>query len=218
MRKPISRILFTGGVAAVVVVLAATAALAIALTTWNVTPGGSITLTGGKATFKDSATAFGLRCESSSGGGSLKSGHDQRGQDLGSIKTLTFTGCTGPAKTIFSVTASLTVPWTLNATAYNSTTGTTAMPIEGVRFTFSSPAIKCHGTLNGTSAASGNGMVKARYNNTSGQLKVLAGGATLQLASASAGCGALFQVGDPFTFATTFAVSPVQTITGNKIP
>ena len=52
MRKRISRILFTGGVAALVVGLAATASLAITLVTWNVAPGGTITLAGGKATFR----------------------------------------------------------------------------------------------------------------------------------------------------------------------
>jgi hypothetical protein len=216
MRKPISRILFTGGVAALVVGLAATSSLAITLVTWNVAPGGSITLTGGKATFKDSTTGFAtLRCESSSGGGSLKTGHDLRGKDLGSIKTLTFTSCLGPTKTIYTITASLSVPWTLNATAYDSATGVTTMPIDGVRATFSSTG--CSGTLNGTSAATGNGVVKARYTNTTGELRVLAAGATLKLSHVT-GCSGLFQAGDAFTFATTFTVSPVQTITGTKIP
>lgn len=214
MHKRISRILFTGGVAALVVGLAATSALAITLVTWNVAPGGSITLTGGKATFKDSATPWALHCVSSSGGGSLKTGHDLRGQDLGSIKTLTFTTCNGPAQTAYTITASLTVPWTLNATAYNSTTSTTTMPIEGFRATFTSTG--CSGTLNGTTAATGNGVVKARYTNTTGALRVLAGGATLKLSHVT-GCAGLFQAGDAFTFTTTFTVSPVQTITGTKI-
>jgi hypothetical protein len=215
MRKRISRILFTGGVAALVVGLAATSSSAITLVTWNVAPGGTITLAGGKATFKDSTTDFAtLHCQSSSGGGSLKTGHDLRGQDLGSIKTLTFTTCHGPAKTAYTITASLSVPWTLNATAYKSTTGVTTMPIEGVRVTFSSTG--CSGTLNGTSVATGNGVVKARYTNTTGALRVLAAGATLKLSHLT-GCAGLFQVGDAFTFTTTFTVSPVQTITGTKV-
>ncbi len=214
MRKRISRILFTGGVAAGLVGLAAASALAITLVTWDVAPGGSVTLTGGTAVFKDSTTTWALRCPSSSGGGSLKTGHDLRGQDLGSIKTLTFTGCTGPAKTVYTITASLTVPWSLNAVAYKSTTGVTTMPIEGFRATFSSTG--CSGTLNGTSAASGNGVVKARYTNTTGELRVLAAGATLKLSHVT-GCAGLFQAGDAFTLTTTFTVSPVQTITGTKI-
>jgi hypothetical protein len=116
-----------------IVGLAAATALAITLATWNVAPGGSITLTGGQAVFKDSTTTWALRCQSSSGGGSLKTGHDLRGQDHGSIKTLTFTTCHGPVNTAYTITASLSVPWTLNATAYKSTTGVTTMPIEGFR-------------------------------------------------------------------------------------
>ena len=212
MRKRISRILFTGSVAALVVGLAA-ASSDNRLVTWNVAPGGSITLTGAKATVMDSATLWALRCQSSSGTGSLKKGHDLHGTGLGSIKTLTFTTCTGPAKTAYTITASL--PWSLNATAYNSTKGVTTMLIEGVHVTFSSTA--CSGTLDGTSAASGNGVVKARYTNSTGGLRILAAGATLQLSHVT-GCTGLFRVGDAFAFTTTFAVSKVQTITGNKVP
>jgi hypothetical protein len=216
MRKRISRILFTGGVAALVVGLAATSSSAITLVTWNVAPGGTITLAGGKATFKDSTTGFAtLRCQSSSGGGSLKTGHDLSGKDLGSIKTLTFMTCTGPTGTVYTITASLSTPWTVSATAYDSAKGVTTMLIGGFRATFSSTG--CSGTLNGTSAATGNGVVKARYTNTTGDLQVLAGGATLKLSHVT-GCGGLFLAGDAFTFATTFTGSPVQTITGTKVP
>ena len=103
----------------------------------------------------------------------------------------------------------------MNATAYNSMTGVTTMPIEGFRVTFSSTG--CSGTLNGTTATAGNGVVKARYNNSTGDLQVLAGGATLKLAHAITGCSSLFQVGDAFTFTTIFTVSPMQTITGAKV-
>jgi hypothetical protein len=213
MRKRISRILFTGSVVALVVGLAAASSSANRLVTWNVAPGGSITLTGAKATVMDSATHWALRCQSSSGGGSLKKGHDLHGQGLGSIKTLTFTACIGPAKTVYTITASL--PWSVNATAYNPATGVTTMLIEGFHATFSSAA--CSGTLDGTSAATGNGVVKARYTNSTGDLRVLAADATLKLSHLT-GCIGLFQVGDAFTFATTFAVSKVQTITGTKVP
>jgi hypothetical protein len=212
MRRRISRILFTGAVAALVVGLAAASSVN-RLVTWNVAPGGSITLTGGKARFADSATLWALRCQSSSGGGSLKTGHDLSGKDLGSIKTLTFTTCIGPAKTAYTIKASL--PWSVNATAYNPATGVTTMLIEGFHATFSSTA--CSGTLDGTSAGSGNGVVKARYTNSTGGLRVLAAGATLKLSHLT-GCTGLFRVGDAFTFTATFAVSKVQTITGTKIP
>jgi hypothetical protein len=212
MRKRISRILFTGAVGALVVGLAAASSVN-RLVTWNVAPGGSITLTGGKARFADSATLWALRCQSSLGRGSLKTGHDLSGKDLGSVKTLTFMTCIGPAKTAYTITASL--PWSVNATAYNPATGVTTMLIKGFHVTFSSTA--CSGTLDGTSAASGNGVVKARYTNSTGGLRVLAAGATLMLSHLT-GCTGLFRAGDAFTFATTFAVSKVQTITGTKIP
>ena len=168
MRKGISRILFTGGVTALVVGLAVTSSSASnTLVTWNVAPGGS-------------------------------------------IKTLTFATCTGPAKTAYTITASL--PWSVSATAYDAAKGVTTMLIEGFHVTFSSAA--CSGTLAGPSTAPG--VVKARYTNSTGGLRVLAAGATLKLSHLT-GCAGLFQRGDAFTFATTFAVSTVQTITGIKI-
>ena len=211
MRKGISRILFTGGVTALVVGLAVTSSSASnTLVTWNVAPGGSITLTGAKARFTDAATHWALLCQSSSGGGSLQAGHDLPGKDLGSIKTLTFATCTGPAKTAYTITA--TLPWSVSATAYDAAKGVTTMLIEGFHVTFSSAA--CSGTLAGPSTAPG--VVKARYTNSTGGLRVLAAGATLKLSHLT-GCAGLFQRGDAFTFATTFAVSTVQTITGIKI-
>ena len=214
MRKGISRILFTGGVTALVVGLAVTSSSASnTLVTWNVAPGGSITLTGAKARFTDAATHWALLCQSSSGEGSLLAGHDLPGKDLGSIKTLTLATCTGPAKTAYTITASL--PWSVSATAYDAAKGVTTMLIEGFHVTFSSAA--CSGTLDGTSAASGNGVVRARYTNSTGDLRILAAGDTLKLSHLT-GCVGLFRAGDAFTFATTFTVSPVQTITGTKIP
>ena len=211
MHKGISRILITGGVTALVVGLAVTSSSASnTLVTWNVAPGGSITLTGAKARITDAVTHWALLCQSSSGGGSLLAGHDLPGKDLGSIKTLTLATCTGPAKTAYTITASL--PWSVSATAYDAAKGVTTMLIEGFHVTFSSTA--CSGTLAGTKTAPG--VVKARYTNSTGGLRVLAAGATLKLSHLT-GCAGLFQRGDAFTFATTFAVSTVQTITGIKI-
>src|ERR1700733_2478273 len=154
MRKLRSKLLFIGGTAAVVVGLAATASAAVRLETWSVSPGGSITLTGGKATFTDSTTTWPLHCQSSASG-SLISGSDRPGKDIGSITKLTFATCTGPGKTPYTITAHL--PWSLSAMAFSSK-GVSTLQLQGVRITFSSST--CSGTLDGTSATANDGVLR----------------------------------------------------------
>jgi hypothetical protein len=211
MRKLRSKLLFIGGTAAVVVGLAATASAAVRLETWSVSPGGSITLTGGKATFTDSTTTWPLHCQSSASG-SLISGSDRPGKDIGSITKLTFATCAGPGKTAYTITAHL--PWRLDAVGYNSTKGVSTLQLEGVHITFSSSA--CSGTLDGTSATAQNGVFEVNYINSTHDMYIRAAGGTLK-AYKLRGCTGLFQNGDRFTLATTFAVTPKQTITGTKV-
>lgn len=213
MRKRISRILATGGAAALAAGLAVLpASAAVLLTSWTVSPGGSITLTGATATFTDATTLWELHCHSSSAKGSLEKGSDHPGTGLGSVTTLTFSTCTGPGKAAYTITA--TLPWSLNATAYNSTKGVTTMLIKAVHATFS--ATGCSGTLDGTSATSRDGVLEAHYTNSTGTLRVAPPGAALKLYGVT-GCTGLFKAGDSFTLTTHFTVSPVQTITGTKI-
>jgi hypothetical protein len=191
--------------------LAVTASAGVLLVTWSVSPGGAVTLAGGKATFTDATTTWALHCQSS-GSGSLISGSDRPGTGIGSITKLTFATCTGPGKTPYTITAHL--PLSLNATGYNSTKGVSTLLLEGVHITFSSTG--CSGVLDGTSATAKDGVFQVNYINSTHDLYVRAAGATLKAYNLS-GCTGLFQPGDTFTLTTKFAVSPEQTITGTKI-
>ena len=121
IRKRLTRrILFTGGATALAVGASAGVALAVAIT-FSITPGGNISASAGKTTLKDINTGSVLTCTSSKSTGTLKSGHGISGTNLGSIKTLTFSNCTGPLGLTFTVTNS-GFPWTLHGTAFNATT------------------------------------------------------------------------------------------------
>lgn len=214
MRKGVAGILLSGGATAVLALgLSATTALAATATTYTVSPGGAITAKSGKTTLKDTTTGTSLSCVSSSTKATLKKGSGLAGADLGSITSLTFTTCTGPASLTFTVktTASKTKPWHLNATSYNATTGVTTGTITGIKATLSGTA--CSATVGGASATA-TGKVKVTYNNSTHKLKVLTTGGTLHVWNVS-GCLGLINSGDASTFTGTYTVSPAQTITGS---
>lgn len=203
--KRTSTFLLLGGAAAAVIGLSAGPALAA--TTWTVSPGGSITATGGKTTLKDTGTGTTLNCTSSSGKGSVKSGSGLSGTGIGSITSLTFSSCTGPLGLTFTVTSSA-FPWSLNATSFSS--GVTSGTISGVHAKLSGPS--CSATVDGTSATADNGTVDVTYTNSTGVLKVLTTGGNLHIYGVS-GCAGLIKSGDASTFSGSYTVSPKQTIT-----
>src|SRR5438067_6834916 len=101
--KRTSTCLLMGGMTAAVLGLAAGPALAA--TTWTVSPGGSISATAGTTTLKDTGTGTTLNCSSSAAKGTVKSGSGLAGAGIGSITSLTFSGCTGPLGLTFTVTS-----------------------------------------------------------------------------------------------------------------
>jgi len=191
-------------------VVAAAAASVVAVTTpalaatWTVTSGGSITGTAGTTKLHDVNTNNDLTCTSSKVTGTLKSGSGLSGTGIGSIATVAFTSCTGPAGIKFNVTAGA-LPWSLNALSYASplTTGS----ITGIHATLG--GFGCSATVDGSSATANDGTVNGSYDNATGKLTT--SGGTLHAYNVS-GCLGNINNNDSVTFLGTYAISPVQTI------
>lgn len=208
IRKRLTRrALFTGAATAVAIGASAGVALAVAIT-FSITPGGNISASAGVTSLKDTATGSVLTCKTSKSTGTLKSGHGIAGTNIGSIKTLTFTTCTGPLGLTFTVTNS-GFPWTLSGTAFNAGTGVTTGFINGIKSHLSGPS--CSADVAGATATA-KGKVKVTYTNSTHKLKVLATGGNLHVFNVS-GCAGLINSGDATTFTGTYTVTPAQTIT-----
>jgi len=208
IRKRLSRrILITGGATALAVGVSAGVALAVAIT-FSIHPGGNISASAGTTKLTDVNSGAVLQCTSSKSTGTLKSGSGISGTNLGSIKTLTFSGCTGPFGLVFTVTNS-NFPWTLHGTAFNATSGVTTGNITGIKSHLSGTG--CSADVRGATATSA-GKVKVTYTNGTHKLKVLGGGGTLHVFNVN-GCAGLLTNGDATRFTGTYTVSPAQTIT-----
>jgi hypothetical protein len=195
--------------AAMAAMFGLSAAPALAATSWTVTPAGPITGKSGLITFKDTKTSNSVTCGSSSASATLKKGSGLSGTGLGSASKLSFTSCTGPLDTPFTVTPH-DLPWKLNALSYNKTTGVTTGSITGIDATVSGPS--CSADTDGTGAGLHNGQVSVRYTNSTGKLTVLTTGGNMHVYKVI-GCAGLIANGDAVTYSGTYTVSPKQTIT-----
>ena len=169
MGRRIAATLFSAGAAALTIGLSATSALAATATTWTVSPGGAITGKAGTTTLTDTTSKIALSCTSSKLAGSLKSGKGLPGKGLGTVTSVTFNNCT-----VLSVTISLSsgkVAWKLNASSYNSTTGTTSGTITGIHLAVKSRV--CSAVVDGPGATARNGTVNVSYSNKTHVLKIL---------------------------------------------
>lgn len=212
MRKRMRAILLTGTVAVLAVGLTATSSSATTLSTWSVSPGGTIALKSGKVTFEDTTDFWSLHCTSSKAAGTLRKGTTMPGYHLGVITSLTFTNCTGPGKARYTITAS--VPLILNGKAYDASKAVATLDIAGFRASFS--ATGCKGTLGGTSSTAKGGVIRVRYTDNTGDLGATPNGDQLHSYGVT-GCDGLFKNGDAFTLTGTYAVSPKQIITSTKV-
>jgi len=204
MWKRSGSVLLATAAAAATIGLGASQALAA---TWTVKPGGAITGTSGTTTLKDTSTGSVLTCKSSKATGTVKSGSGLSGTGIGSIKTATFSTCTGPLGLTFTVTTGH-LPWHLNAVSYSS--GVTHGTITGIHATLSGSG--CSAVVDGTGATANNGKVSGTYTNSTHQLKILTTGGNLHVYNVS-GCAGLINSGDSTTFSATYAIAPGQTIT-----
>jgi hypothetical protein len=213
MRKHLTKVLLSGGAAAVALGIGATTAMAVTATTWTITPGGAVTGKAGTTTLKDTKTGTVLKCTSSNTVASLKSGSGQA-NPIGQITSVTFTGpgpngeCQGPGGLFFKATtsASTTNPWNLNANSFSA--GVTKGSITGITASLSGNG--CSATVAGTTATT-TGKVTGTYTNSTHILKV--SGGNLHIFNVSAGCLGLIANGDPSKFVGKYNITPAQTIT-----
>jgi hypothetical protein len=206
MRKGITATLAGASAIALSLALGVTAASATTAVTWTVSPGGSITASG-SGQVKDTKTGTIAKCTSIKvTKATIKKGTGLKGAGLGTISASTFTGCT--IATISVTVATANLPWKLNATSYNATTGVTTGTLTGVQLDASAPG--CSATLEGTTAT--NGKIKVTYTNSSGVLKLIGTGGNLTDEDVS-GCFGLVNNGDPEDASGSLTVTPKQTIT-----
>lgn len=206
MGKRIAEALFSAGAAALIIGLSATSSLAAAAT-WTVSPGGAITGKAGTTTLTDTTSNVSPSCTSSKQAGSLKSGKGLSGKGTGTVTSVAFNKCG-----VLSVAISLSsgkVAWKLNASSYNSATGTTTGTITGIHLAVKSSV--CSAVVDGTSATAKNGQVSITYSNKTHVLKILPQG-NLHVYNVS-GCGGAISDGDAGTITSSYQVSPIQKIT-----
>jgi hypothetical protein len=210
MRKHLTAVLLSGGAAALALGIGTTTAMAA--TTWTVKPGGLYTAKSGTTTLTDTVTGSVLSCTSSAAAGKLKSGSGLT-NPLGTVTSSTFTGCTGPVGTTFSVTTSATstTPWKVNATGFSS--GVTTGNISGIHALLKGTNNTCKATVDGTGATAHNGKVKITHSNSAPAKLKVTKGINLHVYNVSSGCLSLINSGDAVTFKTTYTLSKAQTIT-----
>ena len=203
-------VMVTGAALAGMLALSASSATAATDTgvaaTWTVKPGGAITAKAGVTTLKDTNTGSVLTCKTSSGKGTAKKGSGLSGTGIASITALSFNSCTGPLGLTFTVKTAH-FPWHLNAKTFSG--GVTTGSITGIHATLSGPS--CSAVVDGTSATANNGMVTAKYSNSTGKLTTTGAG-NLHVYNVS-GCAGLINSGDGSSFNGSYAISPKQTIT-----
>lgn len=196
-------------------IVAATAALAIGLTagpaaaatTWTITPGGRFTGVAGKTTLKDGSSTP-LTCNGATIAGTFKPGR-KKTDPIGEITAMAFNSCSGPLGFTFTVSVS-GLPWSIHARSYNAATGTTTGTITGLRISLSGSG--CSATLG---AATSGSPITANfsYTNSTHILKITPP-SSVHWWNVN-GCFGLISNGDPgsFSFGNGFVITPPQKIT-----
>jgi hypothetical protein len=212
MRGRLSTFLLTGCAAALAAAVSAGPASAVTATGWRVSPGGPVTgKQSGKVTIADVVTHKSVVCTTTAAVGRFKSGTGLPGAGIGSLRSLSLTGCAVGGGLAFTVTAGA-LPWSLNAGNYIAAKRTTYGTLTGIHLTLAAKG--CSATIDGTSANSDDGSVVIHLHNSPSKLKFEAAGATLHV-YVSSGCTGVFKNGDAVTVDNAYLLSPAQTITGS---
>ena len=199
------------GAALVMALAAAPAGAAAAAVGWSVSPGGAVTgKQSGKVTITDTVTKKSVVCATTAAAGRFKAGTGLPGTGIGSLRSLTLTGCATAGGAAFTVTAGA-LPWSLNAVNYLPAKATTYGTLTGMHLTLA--ATGCRATIDGTSAAGDNGTVVIHIHNSPSKLKFEAAGGSLHVYVGS-GCTGVFHNGNPVTVDNAYLLSPAQAITG----
>jgi hypothetical protein len=210
MHRRMGALLLAGAAATLAVAVGTGPASAAAGTGWKVSPGGSFTgKQSGKIKITDTVTHKSVVCATTAAAGRFKSGSGLSGVGIGSLRSLSITGCTGPGGLAFTVTAGA-LPWSLSADKYIAAKGTTYGTLAGVHLALA--ATGCSATIDGSGATSDDGSVVVHLHNSPSKLKFEAAGGTLHV-YVSSGCTGVFKNGNPVTVDNAYLLSPAQTIT-----
>jgi hypothetical protein len=210
MRIRLGALLFSAGTAALAIALGAASSSAATAAGWNVSPGGAFTgKQSGKVTITDTVTKRSVVCTTTAAAGRFRSGTGLPGAGIGTLRSLSLTGCATVQGLAFTVKAGA-LPWSLNADKYIPAKTTTYGTVTRVHLTLA--ATGCSATIDGTSATSDNGSVVIHIHNTPSKLKLEAAGSTLHIYVGS-GCTGLFKNGNAVSVSSAYLMSPGQTIT-----
>ena len=174
---------------------------ASAATTWTVSGGGTFTASASSPKLTDTSTGATLTCTSSAAGGTAANGTGLSGTDIATISSLSWTSCTGPLGIAFTVTPT-GLPWDLNATSYNASTGTTTGTLTGVEASISGTL--CSAKFAGTTATTP-ATLTGTYVNSTHTLTI--SGGNLHAYSVS-GCLGLINNNNAATYSAAYVVSP----------
>jgi hypothetical protein len=149
---------------AAIIGMAAAPAFATAAT-WTVKPGGATTAKAGTTTVTDVTAGQSVTCTSSTAKGTFKSGKGLSGTGIGTITSLTVSGCS-----VLGMNISLTITGKMpvNAVSFNSTKRVVTMFLTNIHGSLSTSG--CSATIDGTGVAAHNGKVKATYSDGTGKL------------------------------------------------
>jgi hypothetical protein len=197
--KAITGTAVTGAAFAAVMGLAAGPAFALTPVVTGSSSTGAITATASTPTLTDTTTGTKLTCTSSNAVGNVPNGTHT---PIGTISSVTFATCKGPAGITFTVSAA-GLPWTLNATGTTNSSGVTAGSLTGVRATLSG---LCNATFAGTGGSTTGATLTGNYNNGTHTLTL--NGGSLKAYSVSGLCLGLINNGDLATFNAAYVVSP----------
>lgn len=186
------------------------AAPAAAVTSWTVSGGGSFSASSTDVVVIDSSTGVQWKCDVTLFGSTEPNGTYPDGHGLFVITGVTWT-CTGPFGIVVTVTAR-NLPWTYDATGYDSATGVVTGALDGVEASISGSG--CSADFAGGTPGSP-ATLDARYADNTKTLS-LTGGGDLHVWNASGSCLGLFNSGDPVSVTGDFVFSGVQpAITGS---
>jgi hypothetical protein len=178
--------------------------------TWTVSPGGAITVMAGKTTLTDTPTGAVSSCQSSRMSGTLKQGSGLSGTGIGSLTTAVYSLCqAGPFPGKLTARG---LPWRLNLTSYDRSTGVARGTISHLQINFAPSFIQCTAAVKATSSTTPDGVAPVSYASRTGTLKILTTGGDLHFYHVR-NCAGIVRDGDAATLSASYTISPRQVIT-----
>ncbi len=143
----------------------------------------------------------------------MKFGRDLPGAGIASLTSVTFSKCSGPGGSTFTVTASASTgtPWLLNAQSFNPALNVVTATVSGIMASVSGSG--CTATVAGATSTAP-GTVNGSYTDIGfnpPSLGVSPPGGILHTWNVS-GCSGLFSNGDGLSFTVTYSITPTQSI------